>query len=385
MISGNLITANSARIPSLVERHSFAATADTTVHRSVMRRNKSDTTASVCSFALMYQKERTPGNIANCLCETMILQQIQDLQILKIDGIELAHKLKTQFVKEIFALIDNFQVLFCQPLNGLRSIRAPQFLTAYASLGGFQPALGLLQKVRVINHFAGRDRTEIGEVQVHARDIAGFGDQRRVRFFDGKDDIPSIGLTLDRTSFNLAFNGPMQSQPHGPNLSQVQFVAIKFETRLRVGERIEKSLSLESWKSRLLLACLNATKERIEGLTEPSQRVLQYLAVNGRYVLSLLFDRWKLNRLSMVVDRSMGNSVGIAAFLKSCVVQFSAHVKYALHFGNHTAAWCSEFVFICLQTKPLYHVISLYTRSSGFSAMGLIYPRLKPGVLRPAE
>jgi hypothetical protein len=229
VISRQSTSTSYANVLSFVEGHSLTIAADTAVRRRETRANESDTTSGACSLGLMYRKKRPPRYITDRLSETVILEQIQYLQVFKVHCIELANELKTELVKEIFALVGNLKMLTAQYPNCFASVRSAQLLTAHTTLRGLQSSLSLSQKSGIVDDFASGYRAEVGEIQIDPGDRTCLGDIATLILFDCEDNKPAVSLSLDRAGLNLALNRTAESQSDTPNLRESQLVALKLK------------------------------------------------------------------------------------------------------------------------------------------------------------
>ena len=114
------------------------------------------------------------------------------------------------------------------------------------------------------------------ESQVYA-DISLVLSHRLTCYLTGKDDIPGITLSLDRTGFDRACDLSMQLHLDTANLGEADAAILRQgETGLRVGEAVVAALALEAWIARFL-TIPHAPEEGIERFLYPSQDILQDL------------------------------------------------------------------------------------------------------------
>jgi hypothetical protein len=65
----------------------------------------------------------------------------------------------------------------------------------------------------------------------------------------------------------------MLEDPDRTDFGQYQLCAFKFESSLRIGERLVPSFALESGVARFI-SCLDPSKERLEGFIESAKNIL---------------------------------------------------------------------------------------------------------------
>jgi len=94
----------------------------------------------------------------------------------------------------------------------------------------------------------------------------------------------------------------------------VEFVAFEPESALRIGEGIVLGCGLESRMPRRF-SIPAAPEEGVKAFIHPAKNVLKNLTVYLAYVFTDLFDLWKLDGLSVIVDRKAVNPVGVPPFL----------------------------------------------------------------------
>ena len=355
--------------------------------RTILRRerggNDPHSSASVLSFALECQKEGSPGRITDGFSQMMVLDHARDIQIFDRDFVKLANDLKAEFVEKVASLIGHALMFASENPNGLAPIRAAQFLLAHFTLGDFQIMFSHSKIFGIINNFACREGRKALKSNVNPYYLPGFRNETGLIFFDGEDYIPAGWLPFNRTGFNFALDRARQPKPNVSYLSQMQYVASEPEPTLRICERIVSTARSKSWVTRFF-AAPNPCKKRQKRFIQSVQCVLAYLAIHGGNFRVNLAHVGQFAFLFKKPDRLALKSVGFRPFLKPCVVELLAYTQPLLEYLNDALRRLSQLVFVCFQRLQVYLKSNINARNSRFSAMGLIYPRLKPGVLRPA-
>jgi hypothetical protein len=315
------------------------------------------------SLARQNRSELTPSGVTDALGEAVISDHPSHVQTFDGDYVELAHDVKRRLVVEVRALAGNLLMLLCQEFDRLAPAVASLIRTArYPTLRGLQFALRLAQKLRIFDNLTSREGGEILNPDINSNRIAGLWKESGLILLNGKDNVPPICFTFNRAGFNRSFDWTRKTNTTRADLGHVEFVAFqpKASFHLREGETIEACLA---FKSRIpwCFAVLHAAKEGVKGLAQFTQGILEYLGVDFANVLSNFFDLWKLNGLSVVIDRKPIHRVGVTALLKTSVVQFAATIKPSLKNGFNSLRRL-DFELVRPQSSAFYTSISRLAR-----------------------
>lgn len=319
MISmSNKPTSNTALL-SHRQRLAYPVATLRTVLRRELRRNLQHLAASVCSFARKDQKEGEPRHVRNRLCQMMILQHPGNAERLNRNHIILSNDLECGLVMEVGSFALHVLMMAREQLSSLAAAFRAFLAAAQSALRSLQLRFGLSEDARVVNLFARAHRGEGFDAHINADRLASLGDEARLILFDGKDNVPPVGLALDGASLNCSCNLAGEANTTTANLGEMQFVAFKSEARLRIGERIVAMFAL---KARIAgrLAFRAATEESVERLAHAAQYVLKDLAVNIADIRAHGFDVRKLRSLIVIVKRDVVNGIGVAPLLKAGIV-----------------------------------------------------------------
>jgi hypothetical protein len=339
----NKATPNTTMFP-LRERLFHSVATPRTILRSERSRNSPDSTASVCSFAFECRKESSPRCVTDRFSQMMILEQSFDVQIFNRYLIKLANQIKAGLMKEILTLIGYLQMFLAKQVDSLFSICAAALFLAHQSLANLQGVFGFAKVARILYHFACRESGIVFESNIYANAITGLRKEARLIFFNREKDKPAVNLLLDGASLDFAFNFARQTKSDRANLGERQLVTFEFESRLRIGEGVEKPFAFKSWIARCVTS-FEATKESVKGFIESLQSVLQNLRVNASGVFAVATDFRQLILLTLIIDRGLGDFVGIASLLQRGIVKFSAKIKRLLELMSNSLRWF-EFEFI---------------------------------------
>ena len=121
--------------------------------------------------------------------------------------------------------------------------------------------------------------------------------------FTSKASKPPINLTVDCECFDFPLDGAMEFDFHIPDFGNPEFLTIfdKFESTLRVGERIVTTCRLESWVTGCF-TIFDMAKEVLERAINTTHSVLENLRMYGPESLVLVFEQWQLILLLVVRD-----------------------------------------------------------------------------------
>jgi putative transposase len=314
-------------------------------------------TASLFRFALQDQDELTPSHVADALGEMMILHHSSHVQIFDGDCVKLLDEIERCLVVEVRALASNLLMLPGQQFDCLTPAIASLVRTARDfALSSLQFPLGLAQKLRIFDSLTRRQRGEVFNADINSHCVASLREEPGLVLFNRKGHVPTIGLTLNCAGLDRPFNRTGETNPAGADLGEMKFVAFEPESALRIGEGIISRGGLESRIARLV-SILDAPKESVERFIHTAQSILKNLAVNLSHVFTDQFDLWKLDGLSVVVDRNAIDLIGVASLLNRGVVEFAAGIERGRTTG-HKLRIRLELVFVRLHC-PHYILVHM--------------------------
>jgi len=282
----------------------------------------------------------------------MILDQASNVQLFNPNHVVFFDDLIAQFMKEVLPLIRYFQMLAREAANCLASVGTAQLPFADLALCNPYRALRLLEQARILDDLAVAQGGEVLKSNIDAGRLAILWDEATVVFCNREDHKPTVRLSLDRASFDRAFNWAREAQAAGAYTAQYQLVTRQSKAALRVGKAIEKSLTLKARVSRLVTG-FHATKESLERFAQTAQSVLQDLTMNTGDIFTKQFDFRELKGLPVKVDRRAAGLKGIAALLQASIVKLAAYIQGLL------ALICKRLVrleleFVCLHLEPYF-------------------------------
>ena len=105
----------------LSQREFHPCTAIAAILRCPVRVDFLRRAASVCSFALMDYREASPGGILNGLCEVMVFNHPDNVQVFKNNVIEFLDKFETCLVVKVRALALYLLMFLCQQFDSFTS------------------------------------------------------------------------------------------------------------------------------------------------------------------------------------------------------------------------------------------------------------------------
>src|SRR5215813_11509862 len=148
--------------------------------------------------------------------------------------------------------------------------------------------------------------------------MKGFG---RVKFiFSGKNSIPLICLSFDRTGFDHSLDLTMELDPDMAYFTEIEVLVDDLIATLWVSETI---IPISRLKPRIarLFPILYPSEEGLHRFIETLEDILLHLAVNVLIFFSQLFDRRKLVGLHGVGNRRTRHSIGLTSFFQSSIVK----------------------------------------------------------------
>jgi hypothetical protein len=271
--------------------------------------------ASVRSFAREDRDELPPSGITNALCEMMIFHHPFHIQFFDGNRVELSDDIERRLVMKIRALALNLPMLLLKQFDRLPSPITSLIGTARdATLSGLQFLFRRPVGLRIVDCLTGREHGEVLNPDIDPNRFAGLWNEPAVVLLDDKNDIPAVSFALDRAGLDRSFDWTGETDAARADFRQVKLVALKPESALWIGEGIESRGRLESRIPRCF-SILHPTKESLEGLIHTAKSILKNLAVNGAYVFTDFFNRWKLYGLSVIVDRKSVDLIGVAPYV----------------------------------------------------------------------
>src|SRR5215813_6168105 len=290
--------------------------------------------ASVFSFAFRYREKASPGHVADCLREMAVFHHPANVQILDRDRVESPDKVGRNLMVKIIATARYFQVRFGDsdslPGAALRSF----FLARKPSLLSLQIIHRVLEMARILDLFAGRERGETGDADIHANRLSGRRQWRRFRYLANNQRIPAVDATSYSKLFALSFNRAGEPDATGPHTGNREFVAFdRAGTNLLVflREGVIAVFALESGKAGLL-SILDTSKEAFKSFVKTFERVLldrPQMALYFRQCSSIgqmtrLFDIAKKGAGDLITGDSLGESrvVDLAGMFKFTLAHF---------------------------------------------------------------
>jgi hypothetical protein len=311
-------------------------------------------TAGAFSLARQDRSELTPPGVTDAFGQMMISHHPFDVQIFDGDRVELPHDLERRLVMEIRPLPSYLLMLLLMQFDGLAPAITSLVRTARDSaLSGLEFFFRRPVALRILNRLARRKSGEVFNPDIDSNRVSRLREEAGLVFFDGEDDIPTVCFSLNRAGFDCPFHPTGEANAARADFGQMELVAFEPETafHLRKGKTVEAVFPLEARIPRIF-SRFYATKEGVESLAQSPQSVLKNLGVDPGNVLSNVFDFWKLDGLSMVIDRKPIHLVGVAAFLKSSVVEFAATIKPPIENGFDPLRRF-DFKLVCLHAKAI--------------------------------
>src|SRR5215475_3646770 len=301
--------------------------------------------ASIFSFAFRYREKASPGHVADCLRETAVFHHPADVQIFNCDRVKTSCKIGRYLMVKILATARHLQMrpgdfdpLFGAPLRSF-------FLARKPSLSPLQIIHRVLEMARILDLFAGRERGETGDADIHANRLPGPRQWRRFRRLADNQRIPAVNAACDPKLFALSFDLAGKPDATGSNAGNREFVAFDWAgTNLLVflREGVIAVFALESGKARLL-SVLDTSKETIKSFVKAFERVLldsPQMALHFRQRASIgqmtrLFDIAKRRAGDLITGDSLGESgvvnlAGMFKFTLACLGKAFVSTKLEL-------------------------------------------------------
>jgi hypothetical protein len=232
--------------------------------------------ASVFSFAFRYREKSSPSHVADCLREAMVFHHPSNVQIFNCDRVKSSYKIGRNLMVKILATARYFQVrlgdydsLFGAPLRSIFLARKPPLLS-------LQLMHRVLEMARVLDLFAGRERGETGDADIHSNGLPGRRQWLRFRHLANNQRIPAVNAACDPKLFALPFDHTGKPDSTGSDAGNREFVAFdRAGTNLLVflREGVIAVFALESEKPRPL-SILETSKETFKSFPKAFERIL---------------------------------------------------------------------------------------------------------------
>ena len=291
-----------------------------------------DLSTGTCSLIADARKEDRPCRVGNTLCQTVILDHVQNHQLLNADDSEPLDDLGAFLMRKVMTFVSNTLV------NARDLLLAFVILfTAFLKLAQLSLRLGKFllfgsKETRIGNLLIAAESSEIKQISIDSYLFSTFRQGFRC-YFRSEDRKPfPAGSTLDLTGFDLAFQRSMQHDLNVANLAQGQSCVHYLSTAivsLRISETLILKAILEAGKSGFL-TILDSLKEALESFVQASQCGLQDLRIYPFQLSAGLFDLRQLVLLLAIADRYAVALIGISALLQSGIMQLSAYVQRGL-------------------------------------------------------
>src|SRR5260221_3529374 len=278
-----------------------------------------------CSLESEDGQERAPPGIGDALRQGVVLDHGADPQVFMVDHVVLLDELAGFLVVEVAPLVAHVLVGLGEQHHRLAPAVTALLPSADSPLGTPQIQLRHAEDAR------GGDRAAIrqGREGLQAEGNSGLltrerqGLDRHLRA--GEADVPAVGLTGERDRLGRARDrtGPMHAE--APDLGQDQGAVIELSAvaiRLE-GEAVEAVAALEAGEAGFL-AALHPAKERLIGLIQPGEHILQHVAIDGHIFGKLGADGREFGFLLVAREGDAPLPVQADALLHGGVVELAA-------------------------------------------------------------
>jgi hypothetical protein len=135
--------------------------------------------AGAFSLAFRYREELPPCHVKNGLCKTVVFHHPANVQILDGDSVKPFHQLRRYFVVKMLARSVYSQVAECD----FPAIVTALDLARQSPLLSLELRRRLFDMARVGDFFAGRERREARDADIHADSFSGFRERRGFLYF----------------------------------------------------------------------------------------------------------------------------------------------------------------------------------------------------------
>src|SRR6266849_2864147 len=162
---------------------------------------------------------------------------------------------------------------FCYQLHCFRAPMRPALFTRKRLLQLLQALFSTAVVARVLYRAAIRKGRKVKQSQIDTNGLMIFW-QRFSLSLTGKDHIPALTLTLDRTGFDRACDLPMELDLDRANLRETHpIISSERVSTLRVGEAIIAIAALKPGIARLL-TLLDSAEEVVKRFLHPPKHIL---------------------------------------------------------------------------------------------------------------
>src|SRR5216683_3207165 len=200
-----------------------------------------------------------------------------------------------------------------------------------APLGTLQRHLGHAEDTWVGNLAPIRQGRERFQAEVNARLLASEGQRLDGHVRTRERDVPAVRFPADRDGLGCALNGTGPMDTDAPNLRQGEEAIIQpgAIAVLLEGEAVEAVAALEAWEAGLL-APLHAAEERLVGLVEAGEHILEDVGVDGRVFGERGAHGLQFSFLLKAGDGSVAPLPGGDALLQRGVVEIAAPPEHVV-------------------------------------------------------
>jgi len=288
----------------------------------------SDST-SVFSFVGQKLNQCTPSSIRNAFTELFLLQHSFDVQIFVSDKIVFIHERFSGFVTKILTFVSNALMH-----KSYRLLVSMTFVFRKAPLSLSKSFLLLLEKSRLINLSTIR-ALDIGEEsEIKSNYFTRAWKRLRAYYLTRKVHKPlTRRSSLNSTGFYSAFARSVKDSFNRAYFREICFSVMKFESRLRVRNRVVPSFSFESRESRIF-SRFTASPKGFESEVYSDLSILKHLRVHVTQLRFLIFPFRKF--ISGVVERYrfLFNFPSVLSERKSFVVDPTSLFQDVIHLGS---------------------------------------------------
>jgi hypothetical protein len=304
------------------------------------------TSASFYRFAQSALYKLPPGYIGNTPVNSFIvaLLHILNIQSFKDDQPESVDQFSAFLMSEVITPVFDTGMKVVKSFDGLAAFWTSFRECAYFALDSFQILFVLLHPTLTLNRFAIAESGKGGQAQVNT-DNLNRGRQRARLHFTRKASKPvTQAITPDCQPLDSSLKGPVKFDFDITYLGEMQFTLFQPKTRLRIGEAIIPTKSLEPGEA-VLVSGFDPAKERFIGQVNPLLNVLQELRIDlGQFRIGP-FPACKVTTGIVQCQALLLDFPRLLSQTKRSIVELSANLKGlieagALRFGRKH----SEFV-----------------------------------------
>jgi hypothetical protein len=200
--------------------------------------------------------------------------------------------------------------------------------TREALLSHGKHVLGLLKEAGVAYLCAIRHGEEGLAAHIDTHDFTSWKKHFIRHIITREDHKPLIGrASADNDRLDSTLNRTREPDLKSAYVADGEIFAIELPATLLEGEGVVSLLALESGKSSLAVSVLHPAKERLVGLIQAFNHILEALRAYNLIFWESLFKARKFLILVVPGDRLMVVPVGSDALFKGCVVEIATEVK----------------------------------------------------------